>query len=804
LLKAVVKFDKNQSSKMSKLKQIIKRCLTAILYILALSSTLPAFAQSQKLAGLKDSVRVYRDSRGIAYLEAKSDYDLYFVQGYITASDRLWQMDIFRRVAGGETAEIFGKTTLAEDKRWRTLGFAKIAEAAFKNSSKLAQEALTAYAAGVNAYITSLKDEDLPLEFKILKYRPREWKPEDSIIVSKILSDALSNTWRYDLLRVELNKLPKEKLAEVLDKTTPLDVIWFGSDKPGTKTAGINAFLPAEPNQNPLAQANSFAIKKQAQQLEALRESSLTRIGLYLEDLAASNNWVISGRKTADGNPILANDPHLQPTAPGIWYIISLQSPSHHAVGVSMPGIPGILLGHNDNIAWGATNVGPDVQDLYRENCNPDGECQTADGKKQLEKRTEVIKVRENPLSPATREENHEVLIIGNGPVILQQGTELYSLKWTALDPRYDDLSVFLRLNRAQNWKEFCDALRPYGGATQNFVYADKEGHIGWHIAGAIPIRRRGDGSMPYDAASKEGDWIGTIPFDELPYLFDPANGFIVTANQRIVGSDYKYQQLLRDFAPPWRARRLYELISSFEKLDKEKVSRFQFDAYSLPLKRFGQILLNESFLSPEDKKAIADWDGQMLPDSRPALILNELRNCLSNAIAQANPPLPAAYVRSFLLEKILSQKDKKWLPMEKEDFTSFYTACYQQTQQDLTRRFGSNPEAWVWGKFFTSKFNHPLAAAPLIGAQFALPSVPLRGSSDSPNVGSSVSMRFIALPKNWDNSSLVIPLGQSGNIKSKHFSDQFESWKNGLTIDLPFSSKAIQAAKVSEMVLEP
>jgi Protein related to penicillin acylase len=347
--------------------------------------TFSAFGQSGQqtlvVPGLKDSVTVRRDDRDIPYIEAKSDADLYFAQGYVTASDRLWQMDLLRRVARGQTAEIFGKATLEEDKRWRTLGFSRIAEESLQYISPEGRAALENYARGVNAYIATLDDKTLPVEFRILQYKPTEWKTSDPVVIGKILSDALSSTWRQDLLRAALQSLPEDKFADLPNQVTPYDVVLYGKDAPAGKKATVEMSKPKLNTTS--ASLLSVSDWLATRDIEEIRKSSLERVGLYAEDLAASNNWVISGSRTADGKPLLANDPHLQPTAPGIWYLTHLSSPGMRVSGVTVPGVPGIILGHNQSIAWGATNVGPDVQDVYLETFNsPENIKRQLDGKR--------------------------------------------------------------------------------------------------------------------------------------------------------------------------------------------------------------------------------------------------------------------------------------------------------------------------------------------------------------------------------------------------------------------------------------
>lgn len=768
--------------------------LAAIVIVVALTAV-NAQTPSITLGGLSATVKVSRDGRHIPYIAAANENDLYYVQGYITASDRLWQMDMMRRLARGETAELSGKLTLEEDKRWRRLGFAKIAEDSYQHLSPELKSALDNYTKGVNAYISTLNESTIPVEFKILQYRPRPWTPADTLIIGKILADALSSTWRLDLLKATLQeKLPKEKFEELAQVRTEYDVIMFGKDTPDKR-----ASLPAAPAQ--VVDPHHLAA---AERLEAVRKISLSRVGFFAEDLAASNNWVISGKRTADGKPILANDPHLAPTAPGIWYMTHLKTPSMRVAGVTFPGVPGIVLGHNEYIAWGATNVGPDVQDLFVEIFDAEGRVKTPNGWELPVTRTETINVRTSLLKPDTQPESIEVIETRNGVVILDEGGKHFSLRWTARDPRNVDFEAFFRLNRAKSWEEFRTALSTYRGATQNFVYADTKGNIGWQVAGGIPTRRSGDGSLPYDGSMNDGEWTGYIPLDELPKLYNPPSGLIVTANQRIAGTDYKYPQLVRDFAAPWRARRLYDLLNAETKATMDTVRRAQYDSLSIPHSNIAKEIVKASAASTDTIELLKMWDGRMTPDSRAALVVNEIRVCLANRIAEGSRPAPASAIRERILDRALRRRSKQWLPASSADYESLLRSCDAEATTTLEKRYGADRSKWVWSNVSVSRFNHPLGAVPLVGGQFMTPAVGLEGSVQTPNVASGVSMRFIASPRNWDATRHVIPLGQSGDARSPYFKDQFDLWRTGEPAIFPFSKAAVEKAAAVQIEFVP
>lgn len=756
-------------------------------------------ADKLQLPGLRSEVTVRKDARGISYIDAANDEDLYFAQGYITASDRLWQMDLMRRLARGETAEIFGERTLDEDKRWRRFGFSQIADDSLQYLSPTLRNALDSYAKGVNAYIATLDDKTLPVEFRILQYKPREWRAADTVVIGKILADALSTTWRNDLMRLQMQQLPADKLADLTNVVTPYDVVLFGKD-----VAEARTLVRASDTTSRVTPLLTRGLLQVADRDDQLRASSLARVGLYAEELAASNNWVISGKLTADGKALLANDPHLAPTAPGIWYLVSIKSPTVNAAGVTFPGVPGVVLGHNEHIAWGATNVGPDVQDLYEEKFNADGTVQRPNSSEKVAKRVEKIGFRSNLMKPDLSTVDLEVVTTSNGPIILEDGGKRYALRWTALDPKNNEFEAFFGMNRARNWEDFKASLKTYGGATQNFVYADTKGNIGWYAAGRIPIRRVGDGSLPYDASKTDGDWTGFIPFEELPHLYNPPSGKIITANQRIVSNTYKYSQMNRDSAAPWRAQSITRKLSKSKGFTLDDMRDAQLDASNIPLKLLAEAMVGTNLGSKEMNDKLKAWDGRMTPDSDVALFVNEIRTCTANKIADSNKPVPAYIIRERVLERAIRENLSRWLPTGYRSYADVFKACDLEVTADLTKRFGSDRDKWTWSRVWTSRLAHPLAAAPLIGGQFATPNVPIDGSGQSPNVGSYVSMRLIASPGNWDATRHAIPLGNSGDPASPHFKDQFEAFMLGIPATLPFSKAAIDKATISTLKLSP
>jgi penicillin amidase len=769
------------------------------------------------IPGLSDEVTIRRDERGIPYIQARNDHDLYLAQGYVTASDRLWQMDLLRRSERGELAEILGagpnNVVLDQDKQHRTLGFAEVAEAEFAEASPQSRALLQAYADGVNAYISSLDARTLPPEFQILQYKPSPWKPVDSLVVIKVFPEALSSTWRIDLMRAAIAGLPAEKRAMLMPEFSPLDVLVVGKDSRKLATSFAN------PSTKTISttQAALLALAED----QELESQSLARVGVYAEGLAASNNWVVNGKHTVTGKPLLSNDPHLAPSAPSIWYMVHLSAPGVRVAGVTAPGLPGVIIGHNDRIAWGFTNVGPDVQDLYVEQfdlANP-RRYKTPLGWSDAAIRQEEIKVRKGFTESTTNTVVLDVTVTRHGPIVFEQDGKRYALKWTALDPKLNNPDSTYSLNRARNWKEFNAALRSFTAPTQNIVYADVDGHIGYHAAGVVPIRKSGDGSVPYDGATDAGEWTSYIPGDKLPTVYDPPSGIIVTANQRIVGTDYPYF-LTHVWAQPYRARRIFNLLNQTPKLSANDFRRIQGDVYSIGNVLFAQQIakMMRGQLKPEEARfasmldAFEKWDGRMDADSHVAPILAQMRIAFRGRVLNAalGDDLVKIYAWSNFdttIDRLITEQPKEWLPKEFTSYADLLRACFEDAQKVLTKNLGADESKWTWGEMVKVRFSHPLANAPLVGLQFTIAPIPQNGAAGlaaTPNVGAAVSMRFIADPSNWDKTQHGITLGESGLPATAHWSDQLADWRAVTPREFPFTEAAIAKATKTTMVLAP
>jgi penicillin G amidase len=723
-------------------------------------------------------------------------------------------MDVQRRAARGELAEIFGQAALGEDRRHRTLGFARVIEEAAPRLPDNLKVALAAYAKGVNAYIESRTDQTMPPEFLILQYKPRPWTPADSLAVGKLMGEYLSSSWQLDIMRAAMASLPKEKRDTLLPETSPLDVLVVGKD--GKKIAGVKELPPTVPGPN--AQLLAGVTKTiETDQLSRGQQSVFDQGDTF----QASNNWVVSGKRTLSGKPLLANDPHIPASAPSIWYMTELASPGFHVAGVTFPGAPGIVIGHNDRIAWGVTNLGPDVQDLYIEKFDPANPHRylTPQGWRDAEVRHEVIKLRKGFTSSDTDPVTLDVDVTRHGPIILEKDSQRYALHWTSLDSTLNEVGAFLETNHARNWKEFTAALSTYGGPTQNFIYADVDGHIGYYGAGRIPIRKSGDGSVPYDGSTDAGEWTGWIPFDKLPHVFDPPSGIIVTANQRIAGTDYPYF-LTHLWAQPYRARRIFDLLNKKPKLSTDDFRRIQGDVYSIGLASFARdsAKVLKPLIPADDQKlrdavaALESWDGEVNSTSSVAPLAFQMRAAFRTRILAAalGPDLAKIYTWANFeatLDRLMSEQPKDWLPKEFTGYPELLRACYNDARQGLTKSLGTDETKWKWGELVKVRFSHQLAAVPLIGLQFTIPPIPQNGIGSlgpTVNVGSSVSMRFIADTSDWDKVQHGITLGESGIPSNPHWKDQLDDWRNVTPRAFPFSKAAVEGATKEVLVLEP
>jgi penicillin G amidase len=743
-------------------------------------AALPVVDGTVALPGLQAPVTVRRDEHGIPHLRASSLPDAMRAQGYVTAQDRLWQMDVMRRAALGELADAFGEGALRADREMRTLGLNRAARDAAGLLPPDVRAALESYAAGVNAFIDAQGDA-LPIEFRLLRYRPRPWAVVDTLAVGKLLARDLAGGWEQEAYRALFaDRLPPDVQDVLYPTRFPGDYLLFGRD--------------ARPPADSAAE----------------------------ETPRGSNNWVLSGAHTATGRPLLANDPHLGLGVPSIWTTVHLQAPDLDVAGVTLPGTPGVILGRNRRIAWGCTNVQDDSADLYAEEFDPTrpDHYRVGDGWEQARVIEEPILVREGTLSATRRTVIHRVTVTRHGPLIEAYGRQ-WALRWTGID-RAQELTAFFLLDRAQDWDSFRRALSAFPGPAQNFVYADVDGHVGWVSAGRLPIRASGSGARPYRGAQPDSDWRGFVPFEELPFVFDPPDGRIVTANNRLVGTDYPHV-VTRGGIAPYRAHAILEALEAREGWTVEDFARVQAERLSVPHRDLARVLRDAAARHAGDAawqavaSELAAWDGRLEADSRAAALAFTTFRALGERVilprVQGTPQAERLARRIAPVHRLVTERPASWLPAGDGDWDATLLASWREAEKRLTERLGPDRSGWRYGAINRMAVGHPLSqAVPGLGRLLDPPVLEMGSGPVSPNVlgltasggVEGPSMRLIADMADPDNTRLTNFMGQSGHPASPHYGDQLDAWVRVEPLRLPFSEEAIARITRHTLTLTP
>ncbi|MFZ0807641.1 MAG: penicillin acylase family protein, partial [Candidatus Sulfotelmatobacter sp.] len=599
----------------------------------AARSALPQLDGTLQVSGLSAPVTVTRDAHGVPTIDAASLEDLLFAEGYVAAQDRLWQMDVIRRAGSGELSEILGDETLKFDREQRVLGLRSAAKKSLAMASPREQGFLEAYARGVNAYIQAHGDR-LPIEFRILRYRPKPWLPEDSLVIGNQIVKDMNYHYFFDALAREkiLAKLGPELTADLYVNRSwhdrPPTVMREELSQPDNQTGDSDDEDDEDFPDNSVTRVQTQeepAAVRAAVQAEVQAEVQEDVLGLD-RPVNGSNNWVVSGAHTTTGKPLLCDDPHLGHQMPNLWYEAHLRAGEMDVAGATLPGVPFVIIGHNQKIAWGFTNVGPTVTDVYIENFNAQGAYRTPRGWVQPEHRTEVIHVKGKP------DVSVDVKITRHGPIITElvpgEARQL-ALRWTL----YDGLHMpFFGVDTAQNWKDFLQAFSVWEAPGQNVVYADVDGNIGYHATGKVPIRAAGDGSLPASGADDAHEWTSYIPFEKLPNIYNPPSGIIATANGRITPDNYP-NSISMEWEAPWRTARIYHVLESGRQFSPADMLALQNDIQSesdlFAAERFVYAVDHASKPSARVKQAadlMRSWDGRMSASSAaPTIAVNSI-----------------------------------------------------------------------------------------------------------------------------------------------------------------------------------
>jgi len=749
-------------------------------------------------------------------------------QGYVMAQDRLWQMDLLRRVARGQLSEIVGPAAIPLDEQFRLLRFGPAAERDAALLDEESRTAMEAYARGVNKFIEQHQNK-LPIEFTMLKYKPQPWRPADSLVIAGYMHQTLTNTWEEELDRATVTaRVGAERAKDLYSQESPLDHFVVGDpNRPGDGSQRSGKDPDDKDDDDDMTSDDVLKASAESPRgfpdiTSALAPAIMQWVGESQRDIRSalgSNNWVVSGDHTATGKPMLANDTHLELSVPPIWYEVHLTCPGWNVKGFTLPGAPLVVIGHNDRIAWGFTNNRADVQDLYIETFNPaQPDEYKVNGKwVKAEMVDEVIHVRDtvHGHSGAT-DEHFRVTVTRHGPVMRRNGDTGYALRWTATEPG-GLANTYNRLGKAQNWKEFREIMKNVWGPAQNAVYADVRGNIGYVMAARVPIRKKGHGEVPVPGDTDLYEWKGYIPFEELPQALNPDDGLIVTANARVVGPEY-IPYLTDNWEEPYRTARIWDLVHDKHDLRPADMLKVQTDTYSYP-----DVFLAEQ-LSPAAKIAAAkdsrtqklialakDWNGIADADSTVVPFLEGTRVEALKLILQ---PVLGAETQLYewrstaFLQRMLTERPARWLPAAYKNYDELLVAAADEAVKDLEKETGSaRMEDWQWKRFDSLEMLHPLGRKGWLKKLFSITGKPQGGTAFSPRAATrhhGPAMRMVASVGDWDNSLMVITGGESGQLGSRHYSDQFEYWYEGKPVVAPFSDAAEAAVRKHTLTLKP
>jgi penicillin G amidase len=762
-----------------------------------LRSGLPRLDGTVTLPGLTAPVEIATDRHAIPHIFAQSQEDAYFALGYVHARDRMWQMDFNRRIGAGRLSELIGSAGLHYDRLMRVLGFQASAESSVQALAPEVRRALDSYAAGVNAWLDT-RSGPLPLEFQVLGYTPEPWKPADSLIWGKLMALQLSGNYNDELLRARLmRKFPADTIRQMYPEYPATAPVTLAADLADVNFDRLHAALPP-----PLGPAT------------------------------ASNEWVVSGERSATGKPILVNDPHLQLGAPSLWYLARIEAPELSLVGATVPGVPFHVLGRNDRISWGFTTTGSDVQDLYVERLDPNDPKRylTPDGPRAFDRRTEIIKVKGAPDEQlVVRTTRHGPVLSDVEPRALQAAPEghVISLAFTGLSDRDTTAEALWRLNRAPDWEGFKAALRLIQAPQQNIVYADVQGNIGFYTPGLVPVRRKGDGSIPVPGWTDEYAWTGAIPFEELPQAFNPPNGRIVNANNRVVDPEYRWF-LSNQWDDWYRAARIEQVLDASRRHDVAAAESLLKDTVSLAARDLLPLMLRIEAATPAGKAALdmlRGWDATMARDRAEPLIYEwwarELnRGLYADELGNLFPNIWSASPRLVL--HILT-RERQWCddvttPDISETCDDILKSSLDRALAILTERHGPDMAKWRWGMEHRAPLAHQvLSKVPVLKDLFDI-GIETDGGNHTINRGGSnirdgnapfshihgAGYRAVYDMSDPANSCFMISTGQSGNPLSSHYGDLVEHWRDGQHFTIAGTLEQVTSDGLGRLTLRP
>ena len=757
-------------------------------------SVLAQTAGTISVPGLQKPVRVLRDEWGIAHIYAETQDDLFFAQGFTAAQDRMWQMDLWRRTGEGKLAEILGENAIERDRFARLLRYRGDMKAEYESYAPDAKQIIEAVVRGVNFYIESHHDR-LPIEFQLTGTRPDPWTPE--VCLTRMAGYVMTRNATTELLRARLAREMGAAFVDEFIETDPPRKLEIPRGLDLSDLAGIEDKILAA------ASAASGPINFN-------RPNSSD----------GSNNWVIDGTMSATGRPLLATDPHRAVALPSLRYLVHLVGPGWNVIGAGEPALPGVAAGHNDRVGFGFTIVGIDQQDLYVEETKPENQNEyKVRGRWQpMRVEREQIKVR-GKAEPVTV----ELKFTRHGPVLYEDARRhrAYALRWVGSEPGTAGYLASLSLNRARNWNEFYRALTRWKVPSENLVYADVDGNIGWVAAGMTPVRKGWSGLVPVPGAEGRYEWQGFLPLKDLPQAYNPARHFIATANHNILPPGYKHE-LGYEWTAPFRFRRIEEVLSSAQgKFTVADFERLQHDEVSLPARELTALLREATGVSDELKpwvELLTKWNCVMSQDSAAAVLYEVWQARLAAAVFKPHIPekiWPLVSSRISLQKTISALKDPppRWFGSDaRAGRDAAMLVGLSAAVTETKAKLGSDPARWRWGALHKASFTHQLATDAARRAVFDLPSVERGGDANTvfatggPNFRQNhgATFREILDVANWDASVATSVPGQSAQPQSPHYGDLLPLWAAGKYFPLLYSRAKIEAASKQQLRLEP
>ena len=817
---------------------VVSTLLVAVLAVTAIgyhlvTKSFPKTSGTIKVAGLENEVKIFRDEYGIPHINAQNEHDAFFAIGYTHAQERLWQMELERRVGMGRLSEILGAPALPIDKMFRTLGLWQYVHKISPTLDDDTRKTLQAYTDGVNAYIADNKGR-YPIEFDMLQFEPEPWTIEHSLLLSRLMAWEMNFSRWMDLLLGELvQRFGEEKAKELFP-------IW--QNNAPYIVASQRSAEPIVPVDDHAAKTKSTHSKKHKHKgsisdLKPFFDAERTyRNLLDIKSFeSGSNAWVVSGAKSQTGKPILANDPHLLLMSPGRWYELHVTAPNLDVAGMTIAGMPFVILGRNQHIAWGVTNAMLDDDDFYMEDVDSlqhptryryNGEW------KPIEESVDTIFVKNGSPVLLSIYKTHRGPIVNKMEPGAQFATSLVSMRWTGFEIS-NEAGAFYKIDKATNWEDFKNALRQYAAPAQNFVYADVDGNIGYYTGGKLPIRKTVNGAtLPHSGETNEYDWQGYVPFEQMPHTFNPPNGFIATANNKIVDDSYPYH-ISNHWEPPYRAMRINEALNEQSKFSIEDMQHLQNDYFSTHAREVVPYILHAfdsvTVTNPDVKIALEyfrTWNFEMRKEDVTAtlfnvtftkLIDNTFHNKMGDPLFTLFDTISSTPI--IVTTQLLKNNNSTWFDDPRtpniETRDDILRKSVYDAVAELQLRLGGKVKEWQWGRLHTITFDHVFGQNSLLKSFFSVGPYEVGGGHSTVNVGQfffnssyestvGASMRQIFNLADINDTRVVMPPGQSGHVFSPHYKDQTMLWLNGVYRTRPMDQSVIQATCSHILILKP